>query len=151
MVPISELGPDEDMFQSCVTSIQVSYATVPNVSNLFRDPRSISRVFRSLEKGKDLLSDRKFSKRNFLKGSGPRRAKIQAKFENSYKGVVTRREEVELAIDSDAPCGSRLSSNTRSPAPKTLTRKATLSKPRCVGGVNDDKESKGKSGKQKKA
>ena len=32
VVPILELGPDEEMFQSCVTSIQVSYATVPNVS-----------------------------------------------------------------------------------------------------------------------
>ena len=59
VVPIPELGPDEEMFQSCVTSIQVSYATVPNVSSLFRDPRSISRVFRLLGKDKDLLSDRK--------------------------------------------------------------------------------------------
>ena len=110
VVPIPQLGPDEEMFQSCVTSIQVSYATVPNVSNLFRDPRSISCDFRLLGKGKDLLNDQKFSMWNFFKGSGPRRAKIQAKLESSNKGVVARREEVQLAIDSQS--GSRSSSNT---------------------------------------
>ena len=151
VVPIPELGPDEEMFQSCVTSIQVSYSTVPNASSLFRDPRSISRVFRLLGKGKDLLSDRKFSMWNFLKVSGPRRAKSQTKLENSNKSVVARREDVQLAIDSDAPYGSRSSSNASSPATKTLTGKATLSLPRCVSGAKDDKESKGKSGKQKKA
>ena len=151
VVPIPELGPDEEMFHSCVTSIQVSYATVPNVSSLFREPRSISRVFRLQGKGKDPLSDRKFSMWNFLRGSGPRRARLQAKLENSYKGVVARREDVQLAVDSDGPSGSRSSSNASSPATKTLTGKATLSLPRCVSGAKDDKESKGKSGKQKKA
>ena len=82
-VPNPELGPDEETFQSCITSIQVSYATVPNVSSLFCDPRPISRVFRLLGKGKDLLSDRKFSMWNFLKGSGRRRAKLLLKLENS--------------------------------------------------------------------
>ena len=123
---------------------------MPNVSSLFRDPRSVSRVFRLLGKGKDLLSDRKFSMWNFLKSSGPRRAKLQAKLENSYNGAVARREDVQLAIDSDVPSGSRSSSNTSSPAPKALTGKATLSLSRCVGGAKDVKESK-KSGLQKKA
>ena len=43
-VPIPELGPDEELFQSCVTSLQVSYATVPNVCVCFviLDPLIVS-------------------------------------------------------------------------------------------------------------
>ena len=149
-VPIPELGPDEEVFQSCVTSIQVSYATVPNVSSLFRDPRSINRVFRLIGKGKDLLSDRKFSVWNFLKGSGFRRTKWQTKFENSYKSVVVRREEALLPDDSDVPSASHSSSNASSPASRALTGKVTLSMPRCVDEMKDDKRSKGKGEKTKK-
>ena len=60
VVPFAKLGPDEELFRACVSSIQVPCATVPNVSSLFREPRLISRIFRLLGKGKDLLSDRKF-------------------------------------------------------------------------------------------
>ena len=67
--PIPELGTDEDVFRSCVSDVQISFTTVPNVSSLYQDPRSISRVFRLLGRGKDLLQDRKFSVWNFLKGA----------------------------------------------------------------------------------
>ena len=149
-VPIPELGTDEEICRSCVTSIQVSYATVPNVSSLFRDPRSINRVLRLLGKVKDLLSDRKFSVWNFLKGSWFRRTKLQTKFENSYKSVVARREKVQLADDSDVPSASRSSSNTSSPTSQALTGKVTLSLPRCVNERKDDKRSMGKIEKIKK-
>ena len=83
VVPMPDLGPDEEVFHSCISSIQLAYKTVPNVSSHFRDPRSISRVFRLIERGRDLLDDRKFSVWNFLKGSGPRRVRFQSKLESA--------------------------------------------------------------------
>ena len=61
VIPIPELGNDEEAFRSCVGAIQLSYSTVPNVSSLYQDPRAISRVFRLLGRGKELLDDRKVS------------------------------------------------------------------------------------------
>ena len=46
VIPIPELGADADVFRSCVSGVQISFTTVPNVSSLYRDPRSISRVVR---------------------------------------------------------------------------------------------------------
>ena len=73
VVPIPELESDKGTFQSCVHSLQMSYSAVPNVSSLYRDTRSVSRVFRLLERGQDLIRDKKFSIWNFLKGSASRR------------------------------------------------------------------------------
>ena len=71
VVPMPALGLTEETFQSCVRSLQMSYSTIPHVSSLYRDPRSVSRVFRLLGRGSDLLVDKKFSVWNFLRGSGP--------------------------------------------------------------------------------
>ena len=60
IVPIASLESDKGAFQSCLRSLQASYVTVPHVSSLHRDPKSIARVFRLLGKGADLLSDKKF-------------------------------------------------------------------------------------------
>ena len=61
IVPIANLESDKGVFQSFLRSLQASYLTVPLVSSLYRDPKSIGRVFRLLRKGLDLLSDKKFS------------------------------------------------------------------------------------------
>ena len=48
------LPPEAKMTsQFVVASIQMAYKTVPNVSSLFRDPRSLSRVFRFIGRGRD--------------------------------------------------------------------------------------------------
>ena len=40
-VPIPSLSSDKEMFRYCVISLQQSYLTVPQVSSLYRDQRSI--------------------------------------------------------------------------------------------------------------
>ena len=87
VIPIPELGSDEDIFRSCIGSVQMSFTTIPNVSSLYRDSRSISRVFWLLGRGKDLLLDRKFTVWSFLKGSNPRKTALQASFEASVAPV----------------------------------------------------------------
>ena len=57
-VPMSALESDKCLFESCVVSLQISYQTVPHVSSLFRDPKAISRVFRLLGRGTELLTDK---------------------------------------------------------------------------------------------
>ena len=81
MVPIPDLGSDVDTFQSCVRSLQVSFNAVSNVASLYRDPRSVSRVFRLLGRGQDLIQEKKFSIWNFMKSSAPRRQTLQSKLE----------------------------------------------------------------------
>ena len=76
LIPIPTLESDAEMFRSCLHSLQGSYLSIPHVSKLYRDPRSITRVFRLLGRGQDFLADKKFSIWNFLEGSGPRRATL---------------------------------------------------------------------------
>ena len=61
------LESDSETFQSCVRSLQLSYSTVPHVSSLYRNAKTVNRAFRLLGRGADLLSDKKFSIWNFSK------------------------------------------------------------------------------------
>ena len=56
-VPMPALESDKCSFESFVISLQISYQTVPHVSSLFRDPKAVSRVFRLLGRGIELLLD----------------------------------------------------------------------------------------------
>ena len=90
IVPIANLESDKGVFQSCLRSLQASYLTVPHVSSLYRDPKSIGRVFCLRGKGPDLLSDKRFSVWNFLEGNGPRRTGMMGKLETGYRKAVLK-------------------------------------------------------------
>ena len=129
----------------------MAYKTVPNVSSLFRDPRSLSRVFRLIGRGRDLLDDHKFSVWNFLKGNGPRRVRFHSKLESAYKSAVVRSEEDPFSGDPDNSVLSRTSSTTNSPDPQPVLGKATVSLSRCAEeGKDGARKTKGSSGKAKK-
>ena len=66
-----DLLSHREMFQSCISSLQHSYITVLHVSSPYTDQRLIGTAFRLLVRGQDLLSNRKVSIWNLLKGSGP--------------------------------------------------------------------------------
>ena len=150
VIPIPELGADTDVFRSCVAGVQISFTTVPNVSSLYRDPRSISRVFRLLGRGKDLLHDRKFSVWNFLKGSNARRITLQNSFEASYKKVIVAPPNLCLPDDGDVTCGSDTGTSNSSPSPRSSLGKATISLPRCSNVGPDAPKSKDNATKNKK-
>ena len=129
-VPLTELGPDEEVFRSCVAGVQIPYNTVPNVTSLYKDPRSISRVFRLLGRGRELLADRKFSIWNFLRGSarsGLRRGKWFAKFETAYKSVVVSPSVLHPTEDSDVASEPQTSSSSELPTARLNLGKATVS------------------------
>ena len=84
-VPVLDLKSYRSLFQSCIVSLQISYQTVPHVSNLFRDTKVISHVFRMLGRGDEIISDKNFSIWNFLKGSSSRRVSLQGKMETGYR------------------------------------------------------------------
>ena len=121
------------LFSSCVESIQISFSTVPNVSSLYQDPRSVPRVFRLLGRGKKFLADRKFSIWNILKGNGPKRASLFAKFDNAYKKAVVVPEVPILADDGDVTCGSGNTTSNSSPSPNSNLGRATIALARCAG------------------
>ena len=56
-IELPELASDSREFQSCVRSIQSSLVGVPNVSELYANPRTVSSVFSLLRKGRALLED----------------------------------------------------------------------------------------------
>ena len=151
-VPVLRLEGNTESFQSCLRSLQASYLTVPHVSSLYRDPKSIPRVFRLLGRGEDLLTDKKFSVWNFLKGSSPRRAALLGKFETGYRKAVLRTEKPPITSSSTTPSVSRHSSVNSSPSPDPSLSRVSLEVPRCgdleAGGAS--KKMKSKSGKDKK-
>ena len=61
VIPVPGLVSDVGTFDSVVRSLQLSYVTVPNVSSLYEDPKTICRIFRLLGRGRGLIRDRKFS------------------------------------------------------------------------------------------
>ena len=152
IIPISNLESDVDMFRSCLRSLQASYLTVPHVSSLYRDPRAIPRVFRLLGRGMDLLSDKKFSVWNFLKGSGPRRASLLGKLETGYRKAVLRSERPPISSSSTTPSVSRHSSVNSTPSPDPSLGRVNLEVRRCGTSSSEDvsKKSKAPTGKEKK-
>ena len=125
-VPLTELGPDEEVFRSCVAGVQISYNTVPNVTNLYKDPRSINRVFRLLGRGRELLNDRKFCIWKFLQGSGLRRCKWFAKFDTACKSVVVSPSVLHPTEDSDVASEPQTSSSSELPTARLNLGKATV-------------------------
>ena len=87
------LESDKHLFEACILSLQISYQTVPHVSSLFRDAKSINRVFRLLGRRIELLLDRKFLIWNFSKGSNSRRTALHRKLESGYRKAVLRVEK----------------------------------------------------------
>ena len=90
VVSVPGLVSDVSSFDSVVRSLQLSYVIVPNVSSLYKDPKTICRIFRLLGRGPRLIRDRKFSVWNFLKGTEARRAALFEKMELAYKKFVLR-------------------------------------------------------------
>ena len=150
VVPIPELESDKGTFQSCVHSLQMSYSSVPNVSSLYRDTRSVSRVFRLLGRGHDLTRDKKFSIWNFLKGGATRRQNLLNRLESSYRVAVARPETLCLPTESDPDCRSGSTSSTGSLSPRSFLGKATLAVPRCEVVASATKGPKEKVPKGKK-
>ena len=138
VVPMPALGSNEETFQSCVRSLQMSYTTIPHVSSLYRDSRSVSRVFRLLGRGSDLLVDKKFSVWNFLRGSGPRRASLLGKLETGYRKAVLRREKPAVSSNTTTPSVSRTSSVNSSPSPDPNLGRISVSVSRCTGSSLED-------------
>ena len=104
VVPIPELESDIGIFQSYVHSLQMSYSAVPNGCSLYRDTRSVSRVFQLLGRGQDLIRDKNFSIWKFLKRSAYRRQSLLSQLESSHRVAVARPEALCLPTESDPDC-----------------------------------------------
>ena len=137
VVPLPNLESDDDMFRSCVRSLQLSYFSIPHVSSLYRDSRSISRVFRLLGRGSDLLSDKKFSIWNFMKGSGVRRTSMLGKLETGYRKAALQYERPVISSTTTTPSVSRTSSISSSPSPDPSLSRASVPVSRCNETVNE--------------
>ena len=147
-VSIPELKSDHDAFESVVRSLQLSYVTVPNVSSLYGDSKSVGRIFRLLGRGRELISDRKFSIWGFLHSSGARRTSILEKFEAAYKKSVLQTEGLPIFLEVATPSVSRSSSTTSSPGSGLSPIRAPIAAPRA--SEVDPDANKRKKGKAKK-
>ena len=130
-IPMPKLAVDVKMFDSCLRSLQMSYSTVPPVSSLYKDPKSVCRVFRLLGRGSDLLVDKKFSVWNFLKGSGPRRTAMLGKMEAEYRKAVLHYDRPVVTSNTTTPSVSRASSTHSTPSPDLALGRNSVSLSRC--------------------
>ena len=131
-IPMPKLAVDAEMFDSCLRSLQMSYSTVPHVSSLDKDPKSVCRVFRLLGRGSDLLVDKKFSVWNFLKGSGPRRTAMLGKMEAEYRKAVLHYDRPVVTSNTTTPSVSRASSKHSTPSPDLSLGRVNVSLSRCA-------------------
>ena len=142
-ISVPDLASDQEVFQSVVSSLQLSYVTVPNVSSLYQDPRSVYRIFRLLGRGRELLSDKKFSVWTFSRGSVPKRLALREKMETAYKKTVLHGEGLPIFLDVSSPSGSAPSSSNSSPLPGPSLGLVSVSVARCgEAEVNNDKTKK---------
>ena len=131
-----KLGHEEEIFRSCINSIQHSYTTVANVSSRYTGLRSVSRVFRLSGRGRELLGDRKLSIWKFLRGRGFNKAELHLKVETAYKDATVRPSNLHPSEDVDAVSEPQTSSSAGSPSTRPNLGKATLILPR----VQDEQE-----------
>ena len=152
IVPMADLESGEENFQSCIKSLQMSYSTIPHVSSLYRDPKSVSRVFRLLGRGADFLADRKFSIWNFLRGSATRRTSLLGKLETGYRKAVLQHDRPIVSSTTTTPSVSRTGSVNSSPSPDPSLSRISVSLIRCSSSSVEDtgKKSNSKFAKNKK-
>ena len=136
-VPIIQLESGNEVLRSCITSLQLSYQTVPNVSSLYRDSRTINCLFRLLGRGFELLTDKKFSVWSFLKSSGAKRNNLQGKFEAAYRKAVLKVDKRVVASGTTTPSISRSNSGSRSPVSGPALGQATIFVSRCVDNIEE--------------
>ena len=132
-VSVPGLLSDVNTFNSVVRSLQLSYVTVPNVSSLYKDPKTICRIFRLLGRGPGLIRDRKFSIWSFLKGNEARRAALYEKMELAYKKSVLQGEGLPLFLDVPTPSASRSPSTSSSSNSGPRLGRVSLAVSRCGG------------------
>ena len=127
-------------------------ATGPIVSSLYKDPKTICRVFRLLGRGPGLIRDRKFSIWNFLKGIEARRAALYEKMELAYKKSVLRGEGLPLFLDVSTPSVSRSPSTSSSTNSGPNLGRVSLAVSRCEadGAAGSSKKVAPKAAKSKK-
>ena len=102
-IPLPKLASDLEMFESCIRSLIMSYLTVPHVSSLYKDPKSVCRVFQHVGCRSDLLVDKKISVWNFLKGSGPRQTAMLGKMEAEYRMAVLQYDRPMVTSNTAIP------------------------------------------------
>ena len=132
-VPMPGLESDNETFQSCVRSLQLSYRTVPHVSSLYRNAKTVNRAFRLLGRGADLLSDKKFSICNFSKGSAAKKTSLLGKLETGYRKSVLRFDRPIISSTTTTPSISRTSSANSSPSPDPSLGRISVTLDRCSG------------------
>ena len=151
-LPIPDLASDKDSYNSAIRSLQLSYSMVPNVSSLYRDTKTICRVFRLLGRGPALIKDRKFSIWDFLKGNVPRRVGLIEKMEGAYKKCVLPSEGLPLFLDMSTPTVSRSPSTSGSPSSGLNLGRVSVSVARCAndGASGSGQKHAAKAGKGSK-
>ena len=149
-VPMPTLESDKSTFESCVVSLQIAYRTVSHVSSLFRDPKAVSRAFRLLGRGAELLMDRKFQIWNFQKGNNSRRTALLGKLESGYRKSVLRLEKSSVSSTSTTPSVSRCSSVNSTPSPDLTLSRVSVALSRCPETAREVKAPGTKSSKGKK-
>ena len=132
-VPMPGLESDSEVFQSCVRSLQLSYNTVPHVSSLYRNAKTVNRAFRLLGRGTDLLSDKKFSIWTFSKGSVAKKTSLLSKLETGYRKSVLRFDRPIISSTTTTPSISRASSVNSTPSPDPSLSRVSVALDRCSG------------------
>ena len=132
-----------------MVSLQIAYQTGSRVSSLFRDPKAVSRAFRLLGRGAELLMDRKFQIWSFQEGSNFQRTALLGKLEFGFRMSVLRLEKPSVSSTSTTPSVSRTSSVNSTPSPDPTLSRISVALTRCPETTREVKATGTKSPKGK--
>ena len=137
-VPLPRLASDVEMFNSCLRSLLLSFLTVAHIYSLYKDPKSVSRVFLMLGRGVDLLMDKKFSIWNFSKKCCPRRTARLGKMKAEYRKAVLHYDRPVMTSITNTPPVNRASSVNSTLSPDLTLGRVSVSLSRCSEVVHED-------------
>ena len=142
-IPLPKLASDVEMFESCIRSLQMSCLTVPHVSSLYKNPKSVCRVFRLLGR----------TRIRFVSGYKVfRLAAMLGKMEAEYWKAILQYDRPVATSNTTTPSVSRASRVYSTLSPDLTLGKVNVSLSRCSEAAQENVAKRGNSnaGKGKK-
>ena len=93
-IVLPELSSNLDDFKSCVHTVQSSLSGIPNVTELFNNPRTIAPIFSLQGREKALLEDSKFSVWDVTSSCSRRLLQLFNRLNSRYTCTITEEERL---------------------------------------------------------
>ena len=117
---LPELASDFTDFQSLIRSIQSSLVGIPNVTELYANPRTASSVFSLLGRGRSLIEDERFSVWDLTSTCSSRRRRISNQLDSRYTCTISDDERSWVGLQEKSATTSPVQSPPKFAVPTPI-------------------------------